>query len=649
MEKKDETAGGEASKRPILFRQVKSLAHHENDAEKKYELCHAYRNQKGKKKSLRDFCFLHGARKSTFSDWLKIYDQDPQGAKDAFRHSAVGRPPILDDFGKMDLKKKVLQLGKDHNHVNFKAFTNLVNEEAEIVANLRGQTRIGKDVSKKTAIRAAKEIGATSRVAQAKTAARISAEKDPRNVITMGVMVDVFCKSLSPSYIYNWDATQYEVDPKGKLKFVVVDDNSVDTPVTVKSEGGLSFFIKHYHLHNADGIVAPPVYVIAYDAMDEENFVPKRVNSMGYNGDDAFICFTKSRAGNNAFFTWYIKEVIIPFITSIRSKIEEKRPALRFKRPFMYCDGEYKQISVIQSPEVLKLLSDAGIDVGKTPASCSGILQASDVSNTFKGIKTRLRNLNDEFGLNELQIQDIKDILATFPEFTAARKKAIVSSLGKVVYCVTNSVKASTVSSGYKRTGQYPVDFKRTLGLTTYKYKPNEVKTIMAALPTLRKEMFETGEIKEETMDNLKIVNVADKTGKYTPNDMRALSNRRALIMNADVCIQKFKEQLEQAALSKNNKSNKKTGQKRKTDAIATSTTLIESETAKRACAQKISQNILSDEFLSQLIPGNSSVSLQNIDSGPSGSNNASSSGSNEQLLSVTGRFTQLQNFFSKK
>ena len=56
-------------------------------------------------------------------------------------------------------------------------------------------------------------------------------------------------------------------------------------------------------------------------------------------------------------------------------------------RAFVTCDGEPVQIEVWQEAELLEAFKEALIDFEKTPASCSGICQASDVSNFFKASK----------------------------------------------------------------------------------------------------------------------------------------------------------------------------------------------------------------------------------------------------------------------
>ncbi len=197
---------------------------------------------------MRAFSAFHGVEKSTFEDWLKIFGSGGEDAFDRFRHSKRGRPEILDEEGKQRVKEKLLQLGMENKHVKMSKLKSIIGEEAELEANARGKTLLGRDVSKSTIFHIAKDIGVKNRQAQAKTHARIVAESDPRNVITMGVMMDVFCKSLGPEYIFNWDATQYEVNPKGNLRVLVVDDDAEDSPVTVESEGGLSYFIKHFFI-----------------------------------------------------------------------------------------------------------------------------------------------------------------------------------------------------------------------------------------------------------------------------------------------------------------------------------------------------------------------------------------------------------------
>ncbi len=60
---------------------------------------------------------------------------------------------------------------------------------------------------------------------------------------------------------------------------------------------------------------------------------------------------------------------------------------------FVSCDGEAIVLDQVFSVETYGILRDADIDVGKIPASCSGILQPSDVSPLFRAAKEKLRSL----------------------------------------------------------------------------------------------------------------------------------------------------------------------------------------------------------------------------------------------------------------
>ena len=85
-------------------------------------------------------------------------------------------------------------------------------------------------------------------------------------------MIEAFCKHISPAMIFNWDATQYALSPD-KDEICVYQKGKDFGPLTSESGGGSFLSIKHYHFHNANGTVAPPVFVIADDLMDPEAFI----------------------------------------------------------------------------------------------------------------------------------------------------------------------------------------------------------------------------------------------------------------------------------------------------------------------------------------------------------------------------------------
>jgi hypothetical protein len=122
--------------------------------------------------------------------------------------------------------------------------------------------------------------------------------------------------------IFNWDATQFCVssDPNSSGVFIKAELPD-DQPLTSVSSGNLDFTIKLYHCHHAGGSCAEPVYVIADDSMEAEDFVARRIMGLSSNnqqGSYGWLCFTKTRACNNAFYEWFGETIVCSFIEFTR-------------------------------------------------------------------------------------------------------------------------------------------------------------------------------------------------------------------------------------------------------------------------------------------------------------------------------------------
>lgn len=95
---------------------------------------------------------------------------------------------------------------------------------------------------------------------QHKTHARIVAEGDPRNALSMHALVVAFCKYLQSCMIGNFDATQFVVSQECPDQgfYIKQERAGNDNPLTGESNGGLDFAIKYYHLNNAAGLTGIP-------------------------------------------------------------------------------------------------------------------------------------------------------------------------------------------------------------------------------------------------------------------------------------------------------------------------------------------------------------------------------------------------------
>lgn len=153
-------------------------------------------------------------------------------------------------------------------------------------------------------------------------------------------------------------------------------------------------------LHNAAGRIGTHTYWVKVDGVSEGFFYPVMVAGLmniGGGYQDGWIIFCHSRQGGDAVFKWWIKTILIPFVVAVRADLVEGgespgEPAV------VYCDGEFTQLNTILHPDMLALITDANIICGKSPASTSSKLQASDVGPIFMASKMVLCSMNTGAG-----------------------------------------------------------------------------------------------------------------------------------------------------------------------------------------------------------------------------------------------------------
>ena len=209
-------------------------------------------------------------------------------------------------------------------------------------------------------------------------------------------------------------------------------------------------------------------------------------------------------------------------------------------RAFVTCDGEQEQIKVFQHDDLLDIFSDALIDFGKIPASCSGIHQSSDVSPLFRAIKTKLDAVEKRRYGSALINTALVTIL-TSSGFSAAMRAKISDGMQKVVNTIRAVMTAEMVVARYENTGQYPVDFSMTMRQSTYTFNLMQWATMTENLHIAASKFRLTGELTEAEMDELQIPSIADSQSNKKPKDQRLLHQQRAVIMNSVDCIAKYK------------------------------------------------------------------------------------------------------------
>ena len=488
------------------------------------------------------FARNHSIPETSMLRMMKQHQADVLTGISTFRDSGSGRPPKLDAAGKEAISELLQKRRRDQKAPNRAEFKSIMLEEVEQTSKRRNVADARPQLSSQTLRMYKKSMNLGERVAQLKTSARIDAEKDPRNSFAMAAMIEAFCKHLSPAMQFNWDATQYALSPD-KDEICVYQKGKDFGPLTSESGGGTFLSIKHYHFHNANGTVAPPVFVIADDSMDPEAFIWDEVSELSTSTDvngKAYLCRCRTRNGNSAFYRWYGTFIVAPFVIDVRDRTKSKNPDGTPMRAFVTCDGEQEQIKVFQHEDLLDIFCDALIDFGKIAASCSGIHQSSDVSPLFRAIKTKIHAVETRRYRSAL----INTALVTILEscgFSAAMRSKISDGLQKVVSTIRAVMTAEMVVAGYERTGQFPVDFGVTMKQSTYTFTLLEWATMTENLELAASKFRLKGELTEAEMDELQIPSIADSQRNKKPKDQRLLHQQRAVIMNSVDCVAKYK------------------------------------------------------------------------------------------------------------
>ena len=388
--------------------------------------------------------------------------------RDKFSHDKAGRPSRIDQEGSLALCD-YLKAGRRNqqaptiSEVRTKILTEVMGSGARRgIANADTPSR-------STLCRIWKSHGCEEGKCQMKTHARILNEGDPRNVYTMACMMWAFCAILAACMCFNWDATQFYISDDVTDTAVYIKGDCCHIPLTRESSGCLGISIKYYHFHNAAGEAAPAVYIIADDSMSEEEFWVTCVVSLGSStevGSKGYLCFCKTRNGNDAFYEWFAKTIVVPFVQLVRGIHQEKNDDGTDMRAFVMCDGEESRMRILfQKEDIRQLLILNLIDLGKTPASCSAILQSSDVSMFFKATKQFLKNIHTQSYKNAILERNLITAFAAYYQrngentrrgISPAMQSKIINGLQQIVCAIHKMLNPDIIIKGYIESGQRP-------------------------------------------------------------------------------------------------------------------------------------------------------------------------------------------------
>ena len=265
-------------------------------------------------------------------------------------------------------------------------------------------------------------------------------------------------------------------------------------------------------------------------------------------GTVGYIVACKTRNCNAAFYRWYGTTIVEPFVQKCRTINECKNLDGTPERAFVTCDGEASQISVFQEEQMLALFVEALIDFGKSPASCSATCQSSDASVFFKALKAKLKSVSKEMAANGALEKRLKDFIEKklinadgSPHFSSERKTQTVGSLLIFSYTVKETLRGELIRDGYREIGQYPLNFRKTMGKCTRQLSTREMEVMEREFPVAVQKFRNKGCITEAEYDEMGIVSVNDLARNQKPKDQRPLQNQRSVIMNMEDCISKYR------------------------------------------------------------------------------------------------------------
>jgi hypothetical protein len=230
---------------------------------------------------------------------------------------------------------------------------------------------------------------------------------------------------------------------------------------------------------------------------------------------------------------------------------------------FCYCDGEAIQIAQLMNPVYVARFKAYNIVCGKTPRSCSGVTQSSDLQNTFKAEKKIMKFADDKPYENNILEQRLRAIFLTKHNFSSDMVDLIVTSLQQLVYAAQKTINPLIVAEGYTLFGQQAghLDFYKIIGACRSQVSVAQKKLMKSLVPQFITIMREKHQITEKEMDDAGIINNNDP--HRLPAEDLVVHQKRAVVLNGDYIVQETVDRRERIRLAPLQAQERRENQKR--------------------------------------------------------------------------------------
>jgi hypothetical protein len=298
-------------KNPLHLLRKRDLSQLHLETDDKYQICQFINTNLS---NVTDFSRSMNIPRETIRSWNDNYLH----GFELQDHS--GRPFVIDDEAENQLVLWINTRNLNADAPTPQEVDDMVKKQAKFTANRRNKVYL--PICQETIRLIRKRLHIVTVKGQHKTTARIDAESDPRNSISMAIMFQSYAKDIDSRLLMNWDSTQIEI-PGEVAQMCCHIPGTSSRPVTRPSKGLTSLFIKLFLLHNAHGDVAPPIFVIADKGMaaneiDPHQLVSLRLCGVGTKG---WVVFSNTRQVNDKFFEWFVEKVLCVFVDECRKEI----------------------------------------------------------------------------------------------------------------------------------------------------------------------------------------------------------------------------------------------------------------------------------------------------------------------------------------
>lgn len=472
----------------------------------KKTICEAIRNENVPRRFLVDYLGISNNRVKTL---LK------QENAHKYWHCESCRPYLLDhtSYCVVSSAVDVTNLKAGESALTKSQFAALVAREAAATDVRRGGNGLNVDPCPHT-IQSIKDSipHAVEEKGQTMTKARARESYDVRNFVTMAVMNECFAKGKHPQMIANCDASTFKVE------------FTHNEPVIAAHEKGCR-----------------PASVVGY------------------------LVRCRKRPGNKAMYTWFFRTLLIPFAAACRACLP---PDDREQRMYLVMDGEDVQLQALDDDALAAEVVEAGIDVGKGPASCSHTCgNACDRAKTFQaGHRVMHTAANpvkqDQFHNAALEVTIETTLAAASPTLSAAQRSRIATGCSRLMISLSKVLNPSITQHGFARTGAFipsadgrggGPSAEACLKCCYEQISRTDLDRILGKMPDMcalfaqnNADDASGSQLTEEQMNTLGVARVQHTNDRRTaPKDTRAQSNQRAILVTGAASRERRKAYLQ--------------------------------------------------------------------------------------------------------